>query len=244
MLEIHFIGTGDAFGSGGRRNSAILLRERGRCVLLDCGVTTHSGLRACGVDPREIDSIVITHFHADHAGGIPFLLLGYLFEDRRDRPLEVLGPRGIERVVMDTTRAFHFDSTIERPYDLSFVEFAAGQTLSSAGFKIVPKPAFHHPHTQPHILRVETEDRAIVFSGDTGWHDELPEKVGDVDLFISECVYMEESFEYHLSHERLDGERERFKCGSIVLTHVGSEVLRDSGLVRFDVADDDMRLEI
>lgn len=244
MLEVHFIGTGDAFGSGGRRNSAILLRERGRCVMLDCGVTTHVGLRACGVDPREIDSIVISHFHADHAAGVPFLLLGYLFEDRRDRPLEIVGPRGIERVVMDTTRAFHFDTTFELPYELSFVEFAAGQTMQSAGFKISPKPAFHHPHTQPHILRVETDNRAIVFSGDTGWHDDLPKKVGDVDLFISECVYMEESFEYHLAHERLEAERDRFKCGSIVLTHMGGEVLGNLGRVRFDVADDDMRLEV
>ncbi len=244
MLEVCFIGTGDAFGSGGRRNSAILLREGSRTILLDCGVTTHTGLRQCGVDPTEIDSIVISHFHADHAAGVPFLLLGYLYEDRRERPLQILGPRNIEEVVMATTRAFHFDTGIERRYPLEFVEFQAGERVETAGFGVIPKPAFHHPHTHPHILRVESDDRALVFSGDTGWHEELPEKVGDVDLFISECVYMEESFEYHLSHARLDAERERFKCGSIILTHLGSEVLGDLGRVRFDSAHDGMRLKV
>ncbi len=113
MLEVQFIGSGDAFGSGGRRNSAILLRERSGTILLDCGVTTLVGLRECGVDPREIDSIVISHFHADHAAGVPILLLTYLFQDRRDRPLQILGPRGIEEMVTATQQAFHFDTTIE-----------------------------------------------------------------------------------------------------------------------------------
>ena len=50
MLEVVFIGTGDAFGSGGRRNSAILVSERGRTLLLDCGPTTLLGLKALAID--------------------------------------------------------------------------------------------------------------------------------------------------------------------------------------------------
>ncbi len=54
MLEVLFVGTGDAFGSGGRRNSAILVRDGTHTLLLDCGPTTLQGLRELGVDPREI----------------------------------------------------------------------------------------------------------------------------------------------------------------------------------------------
>ena len=86
MVEILFIGTGDAFGSGGRRNSAILVRADGRTLLLDCGPTTLAGLKQLGVDPSEIDAIAISHFHGDHAAGVPFLMLDGLYENPRRTP--------------------------------------------------------------------------------------------------------------------------------------------------------------
>ena len=83
MPEVVFVGTGDAFGSGGRRNSAILVRDGCGSLLLDCGPTTLGGLKSLGIDPREIDAIAISHFHGDHAAGVPFLLIDYQFENRR-----------------------------------------------------------------------------------------------------------------------------------------------------------------
>ena len=79
MTEVQFVGTGDAFGSGGRRQSAILVRVHGHTLLLDCGATTVVGLKELGIDPREIDAVAITHFHGDHVAGLPFLLLDYVF---------------------------------------------------------------------------------------------------------------------------------------------------------------------
>ena len=57
MPDLLFVGTGDAFGSGGRRNSGILLRGREQTLLLDCGPTTLVGLKELGRDPREIDAV-------------------------------------------------------------------------------------------------------------------------------------------------------------------------------------------
>ena len=81
MSEIVFVGTGDAFNSGGRRNSAILVRDAGHSILLDCGPTTLGGLKELGIDPLEIDAIALSHFHGDHTGQLaPFtnatLLIG------------------------------------------------------------------------------------------------------------------------------------------------------------------------
>ena len=76
MSELVLIGTSDAFGAGGRRQSAYLLRTPGGSVLLDCGGSTVSGLSALGIPRDEIDAILVTHFHADHFGGIPLQLLG------------------------------------------------------------------------------------------------------------------------------------------------------------------------
>lgn len=243
MLEITFVGSGDAFGSGGRRNTSILLRGPGGTLLLDCGPTTPDGLRQLGIDSREIDAIAITHFHGDHMAGLPFLLLDFQFEHPRDKPLKVLGPPDIDRRVRSLSTLYGYDTAMERPYPLEFAEYR-GQSLGAAGFEVLPMPALHHPHTCPHMLRVQNHSRALVFSGDTGWHDRLPEKVGDVNLFISECVFYEEVFEYHLSHERLRTERERFRCDATVLTHLGSEVLQEAGRLQFDLSEDGTRIEL
>src|SRR5262245_30634534 len=96
MPGVLFIGTGAAFGSGGRRNSAILVREAGRTLLLDCGPTTLSGLKQLGVDPLEIDAVALSHFHGDHIAGFPFLLLDYVYAHPRERPMAIIGPPGVE----------------------------------------------------------------------------------------------------------------------------------------------------
>jgi ribonuclease BN (tRNA processing enzyme) len=244
VLEITFVGTGDAFCSGGRRNSAILLREGKRTLLLDCGPTTMNGLQALGVDPREIDAVAISHFHGDHAGGVPFLLLHYLYEHPRKTPLDIIGPPGIEAFTLSLSEHLHFQDDRRRGYALRFREFERSSKLESAGFKLQPVPAFHHPETRPHMLRVGSEHRSVFFTGDTGWHEGLPGHVGDSDLLISECTLFDEGFEYHLSHARLHRERKRFETPRILLTHLGQPVLEQLSQLQFDSAYDGMRVHL
>ena len=54
MSEVVFVGTSDAFGAGGRRQSALLVRAAHGGVLMDCGSTTTSGLAALGIERAEI----------------------------------------------------------------------------------------------------------------------------------------------------------------------------------------------
>ena len=84
MNEVVFVGTSDAFGAGGRRQSAILVRGPRGTLLMDCGATTNTGLAELGVDRNEIETILISHFHGDHFGGIPLFLLAALYEDYLD----------------------------------------------------------------------------------------------------------------------------------------------------------------
>jgi ribonuclease BN (tRNA processing enzyme) len=243
MLEVLFIGTGDAFGSGGRRNSAILLRDCGRTLLLDCGPSTLMGLKQLGVDPLEIDAVAISHFHGDHAAGLPFLLLDHLYERQRESPLRVLGPPGVQARLERIAQSFEYPSN-DWPFDVSYSEFDCNAELVTGAFKLKPFPALHQAETCPHMLRVEAADHTIFFSGDTGWHEELPEHVGEVELFICEATLFEESFEYHLSCTRLQKERRRFKCRRMLLTHLGSEVLENLERVDFDLAHDGLSLKL
>jgi ribonuclease BN (tRNA processing enzyme) len=91
---VDFIGTGDAFGSGGRLHTCFQIRAEGHTLLLDCGASSLIGLKRMGFDPARVDIVVVSHFHGDHYGGIPFLLRARQIERPSERVLTVLGPQG------------------------------------------------------------------------------------------------------------------------------------------------------
>jgi ribonuclease BN (tRNA processing enzyme) len=239
MSEIVFVGTGDAFGAGGRRQSAILLRAPNGAALIDCGATTATGLCELGIDRNEIDTIAVSHFHGDHYAGIPILLLAALYEDERTRPLRIVGPPGIEQHVRTLATAMCYAiEDREWSFAIDFREFRAPQALEAGPVSIEAFEALHQPHTQPHGLILRAGPKRIAYSGDTGWFDALPRHVGNADLFICECTYHDHDFGYHLNHEGLVQHKHEFDCHRIVLTHLGAEMTSRRGQAAFDTADD------
>jgi ribonuclease BN (tRNA processing enzyme) len=45
-----------------------------------------------GVNPNDIGTILISHMHGDHYGGIPFLINGSQLIYKRTEPLLIIGP--------------------------------------------------------------------------------------------------------------------------------------------------------
>jgi ribonuclease BN (tRNA processing enzyme) len=68
-MKIRIIGCGNAF-SYINFNQSFLLEENGRRMLIDCGSRVPLALINAGVKPAEIDTIYISHAHADHIGGL------------------------------------------------------------------------------------------------------------------------------------------------------------------------------
>src|SRR3989475_11509017 len=97
VVRVTVLGSGDAFGSGGRLHSAYLVETPRHTFLLDCGPTILQAFKRSGRDPGAVDFVLISHLHGDHFGGLPFLFMEYRFEEPRSRPLAVYGPPGTER---------------------------------------------------------------------------------------------------------------------------------------------------
>ena len=93
-MRLTVIGSGDAFGSGGRFNTCFMLETAKGVLLVDFGASSLVAFKARGIDPLLIDGIVISHLHGDHFGALPFLLLDAQFLARRERPLTIAGPPG------------------------------------------------------------------------------------------------------------------------------------------------------
>ena len=239
MSEVVFVGTSDAFGSGGRRQSAYLVRAPQGAALLDCGQTTGTGLAALGISRDEIDAILVSHFHADHFGGIPLFLLGAQYQDDRTHPIRVVGPPGVEARVRTAARALgHSIEDHEWSFPIHFQELPAGAEADVGPVHTRAFETHHSPDACPHGLIVRAGQQRIAYSGDTGWFDGLPDEVAGADLFLCECTQVSKSYEFHLSLEEMAEHRRTFDVGRLILTHLGEEMrsLRDTG--GFEIADD------
>jgi ribonuclease BN (tRNA processing enzyme) len=245
MSEVVFVGTSDAFGAGGRRQSALLVRAPNGGLLLDCGMTTASGLAALGIPRDEIDAILVSHFHADHFGGIPALLLASLYEDARRKPLVIAGPHGIERRVHQLAAAMGY-AIEERDWSFrtEFVELPPGRETEIGPVIARSFETLHQPHTHPQGVVLRAGALRVGYSGDTGWFDSLPREVAGVNLFVCECTYHDTNFEFHLNHPRLVAHKPEFDCDRMILTHLGSEMSARRGQCAFETADDGLRIRL
>ncbi|MBI2544488.1 MAG: MBL fold metallo-hydrolase, partial [Candidatus Rokubacteria bacterium] len=109
-MELQFLGSGDAFGSGGRFQTCLLVRGEGGALLIDCGASSLIAMKRAGVDPGEIGWVLLTHLHGDHFGGVPFMVLDAQFS-RRTRPLVIAGPPGTRARVEAAMEVFFPNST-------------------------------------------------------------------------------------------------------------------------------------
>ncbi len=100
MIDVSLLGTGGTLPLPNRFLSSLLVRTGGQLILIDCGEGTQVSLRRLGWGLKDIGTILITHFHADHISGLPGLLLTIGNSGRTaDEPLTIIGPRNLQRVV-------------------------------------------------------------------------------------------------------------------------------------------------
>jgi ribonuclease Z len=100
MIDVGLLGVGGTLPLPGRYLSSVLVRAGGELILLDCGEGTQVSLRELSWGLKDIGTILITHFHADHVSGLPGLLLTIGNSGRtKQEPLTIAGPPGIKRIV-------------------------------------------------------------------------------------------------------------------------------------------------
>ncbi|HEX2171127.1 MAG TPA: MBL fold metallo-hydrolase [Dehalococcoidia bacterium] len=224
-MTVRFVGSGDAFGSGGRFQTCLYLEAGEARLLLDCGASSLVAMKRQGVDPGGIDTILISHLHGDHFGGVPFFILDAQFS-RRIRPLTVAGPPGLAARLPQAMEAlFPGSSQTQQKFDLRLVELPEREATRLGPVAVTPFQVVHASGAPPYALRVEAADRTVVYSGDTEWTDALIDAARGADLFICECYYFDKQVKFHLNYRTLMDQRNRLDCRRLVLTHLSNDML-------------------
>jgi len=245
-VTVTLMGTGDAFASFGRSQSGYLIDAPAGRILMEAGPGLLTALKQNHVATDSFDLLLISHLHGDHYGGLPFLILEYMFENRRKRVLTIAGPRQLEQRTWRLMRTMFPHFEVEKiKHKLKFVVLTPGTTMRLGKFTI---SAIRSPHTKPDIslsLRIDGGSKSIVFSGDTGWNDQLVKFSEGADLFLCECTYYESAqLTFHLNYPLLAANRDKFKVRRMVLTHLGREVLSRENEIAIEMGFDGMKIEI
>lgn len=241
-MKVRFLGSGDAFGSGGRFQTCIHLQSGASQLLLDCGASSLIAMRRFGVEPQAIDTVILSHLHGDHFGGVPFLILDGQFK-RRTRPLIVAGPPGVEARVREAMEVFFPGSTrVERKFETRFVELADRAPVEVGPVRVTGFAVVHASGAPPFALRVAAEGKTVSYSGDTEWTESLIDAARGADLFIAEALFYDKRIKYHLDLTTLLQHRARLECRRLVVTHMGEDMLARIDGLAVEAAEDGKEL--
>ena len=170
MLDICLLGSGGMMPLPYRWLTSLMVTYNGSSLLIDCGEGTQIAIREKGWSFKPIDVICFTHFHGDHIGGLPGLLLT-MGNAERSEPLTMIGPKGLERVV-NALRVI----APELPFPIRFLEIDGREQVFALDRGYMLK-AFRVNHNVPCYGYSLTLERAGRFDVEKARENDVPMKV-------------------------------------------------------------------
>jgi ribonuclease BN (tRNA processing enzyme) len=190
-----------------RSQPANLLSVDGRAWLIDCGDGALERLAALHVRAAQVDTVVISHLHMDHIGGLQGLL-GLRWMQGARQKLTIYGPPGTDAVVaglvaslkpvaaIDGEQAGHDDPaalvevvTLRDGADID-VQGVRLRAVRNSHFDVTPGHPLENG-TQSLSLRFDYKGRSIGYTGDTGPSDAVARLEQNVDVLVSEVIDIE-----------------------------------------------------
>lgn len=211
---------GSSAGAPTRTNpaSGYLLEHEGATMWLDAGTGTFMPLASL-TDPGQLDGVVISHVHVDHASDL-FGLYGYLaYGPSGTVPIPVYVTEGATELFAAFARAsgehvFH--------HVLDFREVGSGETVSIGPYTLTFGSTVHA--VPNNMVRIEAGGRALVYSGDAGPGGDLQTLADGADLLLCEATLQgvrdEQSYAYHLTASEAGELASWAGVGHLVLTHI------------------------
>ncbi|HEX3504711.1 MAG TPA: MBL fold metallo-hydrolase [Xanthobacteraceae bacterium] len=245
-MHLQIVGCGDAFGTGGRFNTCFHLVGKNVNALIDCGASSLVGMNKLAIDRNAVSTIIITHFHADHIGGVPFFILEANYVLKRKGALTIAGPPGLKaRYAEMMESAYPGTANLQLSFPLTLHEVEIGKRNEISGMKVTPFRVVHDERAGPCLgYRCEVEGKTVAYSGDTQWTDAVIDIGRNADLFICEAYTRDKPINTHMALSALEKHLGEIKPKRLILTHMGLDMLAHRAEVPFETADDGKLVEL
>jgi ribonuclease BN (tRNA processing enzyme) len=218
-MRLSVLGSGSAF-SGVGCNAASCLDGR---LLVDCGAPVHSLAPAAGIDIAAIRTVMLTHFHFDHAGQIVLLLGARGLVTVPLTPLTLAGPPGTREYAMRLVHAgygSHLRDLIEENLAPDAAVLQDGSDVVLDGFRIRARAVVHS--TGPSLAYAVTgpDGATVGFSGDSTDCAGLRAVTAMSDLMVLECTAWDQPLASHLWAGEIRALREAYPATRFLLSHL------------------------
>ena len=228
-MKLIVLGSGTAIPLHDRGSPSLVLLIEGSPVLFDMGPGTLRQMTRVGISYEKIERIFLTHFHPDHTADLVHLLfasnnpavLG------RRKPFVITGPSGLSELITDLQDAYHTWLTLP-PEMMRVEEIDINKKVKNdyGNFTITTSPTNHTLNSLAY--RVENRSgKTMVYSGDTGFCDEIVDLAKGADLLVLESSFPDEDeFEGHLTPSSAGRIATLAGVERLVLIHLYPECLR------------------
>lgn len=224
-MKIKFLGTSSAKTSLSRFHSSFLILSSNQNLLVDCGDGISKAILKQNINLNSIDSILISHFHADHFSGLPSLITQMKLLSRKN-DLTIFVHSSEKCFLKDFI--FHSYLFKERmTFELNIVSFdEEKEVILSDDFKFISKLNSHLDKCKKYdqqnklgftslsFLFWDYENSAI-YSGDVGSENDLYIFNQKVDWFVTETT--------HIKSENIIDLFDKLDPAKIILTHIGDD---------------------
>jgi ribonuclease Z len=216
MNRFVVIGSSNAVPKIDQENAYLYVESNTRKILVDCGDNPIAGLSRIHVDLTQITDLVLTHFHPDHAGSLPLLIMGMWLEKRKN-PLII---HGLE-FTLDRAKALlglfgWMDWKDLFQVTFNTIKDSGNSLLVSEGDLLVSASPVQH--LIPTVgLRFEFKKlKTIVYSSDSEPCENLARLADGADVLLQEAAG---SSKGHTSPEQAGQIASRAKVRQLILIH-------------------------
>jgi ribonuclease BN (tRNA processing enzyme) len=240
-MKVRVLGTGTCVPSLQRCSPSYLVLTKQLNILIDVGPSIVRKLLEYGVTTRDVDMVILTHFHVDHTADFSTFLFASNYDVvGRTTKLSVVGGDGLRDFYRGLLAVYPW--LLPKSYEISFHEMPKG-TLKKSGLVITTAQMEHNNESIG--VRIE-ERKSITFSGDTDYSQNLIELAKETNLLVVECSFPEKKVNGHLNLATLQKVVDQAKPMRVILSHLYPEWDNFSGVLHapYLLGEDGMEIEV
>lgn len=184
------LGSGTTFPDADRGPAGFAVIAGGTRLLVDGGGGTSQRLMRAGIDPRDLDGGLYSHWHPDHLGELVPLLFTFRVTGRT-LPYPLWGGQGFQHVLDGLDAVFgHWLHVARAPVRCHELSLTDPSRFAIGAIQIEARPANHGAGALHYAF--EHGGTRVVYSGDTGPSAALVELARGCDLLVCECAGSDE----------------------------------------------------
>ena len=197
-MELTLLGTGCPSVDHKRFGPSNLVSIKNTKILVDCGSGITQRLHELGVSSADIDALLFTHLHSDHAVDLYQLIISS-WHSYRIKPWKIYGPKGTKKFVKKIMDAWADERKLRisyearasaKAFDIQVTEFKSIGNIKIKDLSIKYFEVDHKPVKYAYGFSFTNKNKKLTISGDTRPCENLMKYAQQSDVLLHE-VFIE-----------------------------------------------------